>query len=92
MKITTKTGFECDVDVDRLDDWEFAKAAAAASTGRRGADALNLTIFMVDHMLTKKDAERLQKHVKTEDGRVPTSKMMSEIEDILMKINAAKNS
>ena len=81
MKVTTKSGFTCDIDKEKLDDWHFAKLAAKATQG--GEEALQCTIYLVDHMLTEKDAERLEAHVKTKDGRVPTTKMVAEVTEIL---------
>lgn len=88
VTVTTKSGFTCSIDKDKLDDWEFARAAANAK--ENSADGLRLTLYMVEHMLSQEDARRLEDHVRTEDGRVPTSRMMAEVENIFTEVSAAK--
>lgn len=77
VEVTTSTGFTCVIDKDAMDDWYFAKAASKASKG--GAEALEAVIYMAENMMPAKDFKRLEKHVKTEDGRVPASRIMSEV-------------
>lgn len=83
-KVTTDSGFTCKVDKTMLDDWEFAEAAMEASKG--GPETLKMVMYMVDHMMPPEDAARLKDHVRTEDGRIPTSCMTQEVLEILGKV------
>lgn len=80
-EITTTSGFKCELEKERLDDWEFARIVAAVEKDE--GKALDLCIFMMDRVLDPETAERLQEHVRTEDGRVPTSALMQELTDII---------
>lgn len=91
MEVRTESGFVCNVNTDALDDWDFTMAAMNASDGDQ-KDALRLTMYMVEHMLSKEDAERLKDHVRTEDGRVPTSRIMQEVDAIFTSISEGKKS
>ncbi len=90
IEITTKSGFSCEIDREALDDWNFARAAMKAAEG--GKDALNLAMYMADHMISKKDSKRLEKHVATKDGRIPTTRMMEEINEIFTALKEVKKS
>lgn len=89
IEVTTKTGFKCKIDKERLDDWQFAKAALKAS--QSGEDNLRLALYMIEHMMSETDAERLEEHVKDTNGRIPTTKILEEVEDIFTNLNQAKN-
>ena len=85
IEVTTDTGFNCEIDRDKLDDWEFTEAVVAAS--KDSAEAIKATVYMVNHMMSAEDAARLKEHVRGEDGRVPTTRMMEEFTDIFNKVN-----
>ena len=87
-EVTTDSGFTCEIDLEKLDDWEFAEAAAAVAESKGGAETLRLAVFIANHMMEAEDAARLKEHVKTESGRVPTSRMMEEIFDLMNKVKA----
>lgn len=86
VKVTTDSGFECEIEKDRLDDWEFAEAVVAATESRSGGESLKLAVYMINHMMSPKDAARLKDHVRLENGRVPSTRIMDEVTDIFNKI------
>jgi hypothetical protein len=80
MKIKTKSGFVCDVSLERAQDWRFTKLLAKWTKDENGfvamADALN-------YLLGDDGESALMEHVKDEKGHVPAASMISEFKEIL---------
>lgn len=89
--ITTKSGFQCDVPIERLDNWELMEALS--DTSSTGTQKIKATITVAKCLLGEADKNRLIEHVRLEDGRVPYSKMDAEVGEILLSIGReSKNS
>ena len=86
MKGTTKTGFEFDVDPQKLDDWEILDQLSEMEDG----NMLYAPKF-VKKVLGKEAGKALVNHCRAEDGTVPTSKVLDEIFDIFDQIKEGKN-
>lgn len=85
MKGITETGFEFEVDVQALDDWEVLEQLSEMEEG----NMLYAPRF-VKKILGKEQGKALIEHCRV-DGRVPTEKVLSEIFDIFSKIKEGKN-
>lgn len=67
-KGTLKNGFKFAINEDVLDDVELMEDMAAA----QGEDPLRV-VQVIKKVLGEEQKEKLYNHVRTEDGRVPTS-------------------
>lgn len=85
MKGITETGFEFEVDVQALDDWEVLEQLAEMEEGN-----LLYAPRFAKKILGKEQGKALVEHCR-ENGRVPTEKVLAEIFDILSKIKEGKN-
>lgn len=93
MLIKTDSGFTCNIDTDLLDDWDFMEAAFKVSETKDRTEALRLCIYMLEHIFEPSEVERLKEHIrKNDNGRLRTTRMEAEINDIMLKINESKNS
>lgn len=84
MKVTTDSGFECEINENVLDDIEILEMIEAIDDGR---------ISMIRKVLgriLKDDAARLEEHVRTEDGRIPVTALLAEFQDFIAKIKDLK--
>lgn len=88
VSVTTPSGFTCEVDKDKLNSWEFARLAAAASENE--GESLRLFVYMTDHVLSREDSARLEDHVRLPDGRVPADAVIAEISGIFQGVKEAK--
>lgn len=77
-QIVTKSGFAAEVNENAADDLAFLDLLCALDDG--DPHALR---GLVSCLLSKKDAERLYQHVKTDDGRIPVSSLNAELTDII---------
>lgn len=78
MKVTTKTGFACEVDETAFDDMECVELVARIDQGDKTA----VPPFLMQ-LVGPEQKKALYDHVRIESGRVPIEAVMSEIEDIL---------
>jgi hypothetical protein len=88
MEIKTSSGFTCKLDVDALNDWELYEILL---DGGELVDSRFCRAVM-QKCMSKADVEKLKKHVKTDDGRIPATAIVTEIMEILGKIKQEKNS
>lgn len=86
MKGITETGFEFDVDVQALDDWEVLDQLSEMSDGN-----MLFAPKFVKKILGKEQGKALIEHCRDENGRVPTEKVIAEIFDIFGRIKEGKN-
>lgn len=89
IKVTTESGFECTVSKDDFDDWELTKIIADGVDDTLGS--LRLFRFVKEHVLSPEDSARLEEYA-TRDGRVRSSIILAEIQDIMNAVNTSKNS
>lgn len=86
MKCVTETGFECEVDENVVNDWEFVEILADASEGNVLAAIPAMKI-----MLSKDGYARLKEHCRDENGKISTERMFIEFTDILAANPKTKN-
>ena len=82
MKITTKSGFNCEVDPEVLNDYEFLELAVTAMNGNKVQQSA-ATFQMIRGLLGEVQEQALKEHLREENGRVPFDKMGAELLEIL---------
>ena len=86
MKGVTKTGFEYEIDDERLDNMELIDALAAADNGNP------LAISQVCLLLLgEKCRKDLYNHLRTEEGNVPIEAVSNALLDIINNSKETKN-
>jgi hypothetical protein len=98
IKVTTKTGFEAEVNENKISDIRFWKKYKALTSNEvEDSNKLNACIDMIGMILSEKDEERLYEHVAGHHGGVAeTNYVIEEFSGILEKCaqenNKVKNS
>jgi len=98
IKVTTKTGFEAEVNENKISDIRFWKKYKALTSNEvEDSSKLNACIDMIGMILSEKDEERLYEHVAGQhDGVAETNYVIEEFSGILEKCaqenNKVKNS
>lgn len=87
MKGKTTSGFEYELDESALDDYELLEELCELDEG----DTSKI-ISVLNRLLGNEQKERLKEHLRMENGRVPASKMMLEMGEILNSVKEGKNS
>lgn len=87
MKAKTKSGFECEVNADALNDMEVLDLLCEMQDG-------NALVMgkLVTKLLGKDGRAALYEHYRKEDGRVPTEDVGNAISEIFNSFAAGKNS
>ncbi len=78
MKITTKTGFECDICEEALNDWEVVERLVAAQEGN-----ISAMITVIKDLLGAEGYDKVKDSVRTDTGRVPVDKLTTRFYEIL---------
>lgn len=92
MKVTTKSGFKCEINERVLDDWRFVRAIAK-STSDDANDKLRGAIDIVT-LIMGDNEEAFYKYLssKDPDGIVSESAVTDDLVSIIDQIKALKNS
>ena len=92
MKVTTKSGFKCEINERVLDDWRFVRAISK-STSDDANDKLKGAIDIVS-LIFGDNEETFYKHLasKDPDGIVSESAVIDDLVSIIDIIKALKNS
>lgn len=88
MKITTKSGFKCEVKENIKKDWRFLKAIAKCNNNNT---ILEGGIELENLLLGAEGVKALESHVQTEDGYIDTEKLFAEITEIIEALDTTKN-
>lgn len=83
----TRSGFQFKLDDEVIDDYELLEDLCEIDGGNDAKVPSILT-----RLLGKEQKESLKDHVRTDTGRVPTSRMMEELMDIFTNNQQGKNS
>lgn len=86
IKGTTSTGFEFELDENRLNNYELIDALAETSGDNP------LSVAKVVNLLLGDQKKDLLNHCRAEDGTVPIARVMEEITDIFKANKHGKNS
>lgn len=76
MKITTASGFECEIEDEALNDMELLEALIGLDQGES-----NKMPFVLNRLLGE-NKKAMYDHVRTETGRVPVDKVSAELAEI----------
>ena len=87
IKGTTKTGFEFEIDEERVNNMEFIDALTeldetSVSNGNAG-EIMALISKLLKFILTKEQKKALYDHVRNDKGLVPIEKVQAELLDII---------
>lgn len=85
MKVQTKSGFVCDVDINKAKDWRFVKALAMFDDN---ATVINGMAVAVPFLLGEKGEKALMEHVKTKEGNYPADVMLREFREIMDNVGS----
>lgn len=83
IKGKTSTGLEFEIDPVQLDNMEFIETLANVREDMPETKLLTTTADLARLMLSKEMKQKLYDHVRTEDGRVPIKKTLSELMEIV---------
>ena len=82
-KIETPSGFTCEIDEERLDDFRFLELLR--ETEKNATAYSDLVTFLLGE-----DKERLMAHLALETGRVPVAAVRDEVTAIMQELSNAK--
>lgn len=87
-KVKTRSGFECEVDENVLNDMEIIDLALEADEDEQN----QLIIYgkLIRKILPDDTKKRLYDHIRDESGRVPPDALLSELTDMFNDINKKK--
>ena len=87
-KVKTRSGFECEVDENVLNDMEIIDLALEADEDEQN----QLIIYgkLIRKILPDDTKKRLYDHIRDESGRVPPDKLLEELTDMFNDINKKK--
>ena len=90
VKVNTKSGFSCEIDLNKFDDWRFTEILGGSDEDVL-ADA-KMAVFVVNKVLSPKDSAALKEKCKKEDGTISNTKMTEMIKEIMSEVPQIKNS
>ncbi|MBO7731757.1 MAG: hypothetical protein J6S67_04375 [Methanobrevibacter sp.] len=92
MEIHTMSGFVCNVNEKKAQDWRFAKALADWDSKDESRIMSGMT-FAVPFLLGEEQEALLMEHIMDEEGVVSTEVVLSEFKEIvtLMGIETKKS-
>lgn len=86
MEVITKSGFTCEVDPKKLDDWEILDMLSELEDGK-----MMVAPRFVKKILGQEKAKELVNHCREENGSVPTKKVLDEVFEIFSSLKDGKN-
>lgn len=88
IKIKTSSGFECEINSNKKNDWRLLKAISKCE---HSETALEGGIELEAALLGPDGSDALEKHLEEQDGYVDISKLFDELREILDQIDDSKN-
>lgn len=82
MKITTKSGFKCSVNENKLKDWRFVTSTAKLSKTKDDMTAVDILNDQLNFLLGEDQVKELIDHLSKDDGIVKTQSVAEEYRDI----------
>lgn len=83
MKITTKSGFKCTIDENRVRDWRFITLTARMAKSRDEIEIINDANAIMTFLLGEDGAEKLIKHLSKSGGIADVEKVIVECGEII---------
>lgn len=87
IEVKTKSGFECTIDDEAVNDWELLELLQRIDDGDMTA-----IVKTLPKLLGEEQAKALKEHLRNANGRVPMDKMVAEITEIMNGSREGKNS
>lgn len=91
MKVTTKSGFKCEINDKCLDDWRFARAVARSHSNVE-SERLGAAVDLVSLILRENEEPYYDYVSGKHDGIVPEDIVTEDLTSIIEQIKALKNS
>ena len=88
MKVELKSGFTCEVDENKVDDWDFLDYLVMCDDDDTIVKGVKLAI---PYLLGKEGEAALKEFLRKPDGRVPASEMIITFKEILNQIKEFNN-
>lgn len=87
IRITTKSGFKCTIDVDNMSTLEFLDAVAKQNSKNK-ADQMLGYMEMANILLGDGGLEAIKKHISPDGELTPLSKFDAELTEIIQLAGA----
>ena len=81
MKVKTKSGFECEVNEHKFEDWRYVEAAVKIN-GTNPKEILEGIVFVVPFVLGEEGKEALMNHLADSNGIVSSANVLAEFREI----------
>lgn len=92
VEIKTKSGFECELDQDAMDDMELAELLESIIDEQADSTKkMHAMTHIVEKILGADGKKALYDHCRNEVGRVPTTRVYGEITEIIQGMGSKKN-
>lgn len=86
MKAALKDGFEIEISESVTDDWEFLEVLAGIDEGETG-----LIVKAAKLLLGSEGVKTLKEHLRSESGKVSSTRMVSALGELMESVNSLKN-
>lgn len=90
MKVTTKSGFKCDINEKCLNDWRFAKAVAKTHSADEN-ERLSAAVDLVSLILRENEEPYYDYVADKNEGIVPEEIVTEDLTSIIEQIKTLKN-
>ncbi len=84
--IKLNDGFEIQVDEETLDDYELLEDLARIDGAEENVP-MDAIISATTRLIGEEQYKALKEHLRSESGRVPASKMLEAIQQVLLELN-----
>jgi len=81
MKVKTKSGFECEVNEHKFEDWRYVEAAVKIN-GTNPKEILEGIVFVVPFVLGEEGKEALMNHLADNNGIVSSASVLAEFREV----------
>ena len=87
MKAKLSDGFEIEISESVTDDWEFLEVLASIDEGETG-----LIVRAAKMLLGNDGVKALKEHLRSKDGKVSSTAMVTALGELMESVNSLKNS
>lgn len=87
MKITTKSGFKCSVNENKVKDWRFVSTTAKISKAKDEIVIIDSLNFLLNFLLGEEQSNALVEHLSRNGGIADVEKVMAEYREIVERLS-----
>lgn len=87
MKITTKSGFKCSVNENKVKDWRFVSTTAKISKAKDEIVIIDSLNFLLNFLLGEEQSNALVEHLSRNGGIADVKKVMAEYREIVERLS-----